>query len=428
MLITWINHYLKHYSGLSKPVFYILLLQFFDSIIISICYFLPLFFVNQLKFDIVLASYVIAFFSLGTVFGGIIGGKIADKITPVKTVIISLILQGLAFLCLAYIRFSYALMLDLLILGIATYSFNTANFLWALSYCGQDPQQKLKVITLLDTSSNLGLGISALFIGLFITKSLFFLAIFSGISLLMISINLLKLKNENFIHISPPENNMQEFEITESHSKLLMCYVLFSLFLSGLIISQLGSTYSIYLHELFPQKQFSGFGLLFALNTFLIVVAQTPLANYCYRFNRIFIIGIGVFLLGSGMCMLSFSISYLLAMLACIIYTIGEMLFFSVAQLTYYENTPVSKKGFFLGIYRMIYASSRVLGPAAGGYIYQQFGSTTLWNLCGIIGLICFLTAIYFYHYSRINRQSTLSRHPADKPRHTETGIIDNTP
>jgi MFS family permease len=109
-------------------------------------------------------------------------------------------------------------------------------------------------------------------------------------------------------------------------------------------------------------------------------------------------IGIGALLLGTGMLLLSLSCMFSLAMLACIIYTIGEMIFFSLSHLICYQNGAEKKKGSSLGIYRMIYASSRVVGPTLGGLIYQQWSGDALWYICGFIGLACFSAC---YHYRK---------------------------
>ena len=55
-------------------------------------------------------------------------------------------------------------------------------------------------------------------------------------------------------------------------------------------------------------------------------------------------IGYGAFLMGFGMFMLNFSFVFYLAIIACVIYTMGEMSFFSVAQLVCYQEGGAQKK------------------------------------------------------------------------------------
>lgn len=104
--------------------------------------------------------------------------------------------------------------------------------------------------------------------------------------------------------------------------------------------------------------------------------------------------GIGAFLMGFGMFMLSFSVTFTLAILACIIYTIGEMLFFSIAQLLCYQSGGEKKKGQSIGLFRTIFAASVFIGPTLGGYIYHRFGGNYVWYLCGFIGVACLISCL----------------------------------
>jgi len=314
-----------------------------------------------------------------------------------------MILQGISFILFSIVHTPIVLMANLFLLGISTYSFITANFLWALSYCHNNEQQKIKTINILDTVANLGLGISALIFSILLMHDLPFLSIIAGVILFSLAAYLVF--NNQLFYKKIPAINTQTADLPALNNStypphIIISIVIMCLFLIGLIISQLSSTYSIYLNSLFPTDNFGGFGLMFALNTFMVVTLQTPIANYCRQYNRLLLIGSGAFLLGFGMFMLTFSFSFLAVALACITYTFGEILFFSVAQLLCYENAPANKKGFILGIYRVVYAASKIIGPAAGGYVYQQYGSNFLWFACGAIGSICLLATLYFYSRS----------------------------
>ncbi|MBX3708979.1 MAG: MFS transporter [Gammaproteobacteria bacterium] len=399
---SWIVQYSQHYSGLPKKCWFTIFLHCLNSTLMSICYFLPLYFTHQLNLDIKTTGFIISTYSLGTIAGGGMGGGTADKISPHIVAIISLIIEGIAFLFLALLHSPIALMINLFFLGMAAYSFITTSFLWALSYCQNSEQKKLRAINILDTSANLGLGVSALIISVLNIHTLHYLLILAGLILFTISYYVLRnaqyhADNLQTYDHSPLMNTSATFT-THSHI-IKISLVISCLFLIGLIISQFSSTYPIYLHHLFPTDQLTGFGLLFALNTLLVVTLQTPLANYFRQYHRLLVIGAGAFLLGFGMFMLTLSPTYFIVVLACIVYTLGEILFFSVAQLICYENAPTNKKGFVLGIYKMIYATSRAIGPAVGSYIFQQYGSTSLWHVCGMIGVLCLLITLYFNRY-----------------------------
>ena len=106
--------------------------------------------------------------------------------------------------------------------------------------------------------------------------------------------------------------------------------------------------------------------------------------------------GIGASMIGGGMFILCFTNSFMLAIISCVIYTLGEMIFFSITQLVCYQQYDANNKGHSLGLYRTVYASSRVAGPLAGGLVFQHYGSETLWCLCGLIGLIALSLCLYY--------------------------------
>jgi MFS family permease len=138
---------------------------------------------------------------------------------------------------------------------------------------------------------------------------------------------------------------------------------------------------------------------LFAINSLLIVFCQTPLVNLFKNSNKLLIAGIGSFLIGTGMSILGFSFTFALAIFSCIVYTAGEMIFFPLTQLICYENGPDNKKGLCLGMFRMTYAASKVLGPIIGGIIYSRWGGNMIWSLSGCIGIICLTAYIYCQRY-----------------------------
>jgi MFS family permease len=178
--------------------------------------------------------------------------------------------------------------------------------------------------------------------------------------------------------------------------KKIVRLVLAILFLVGLIIFQISTTYSIYIKEYFPVYGTHGLGVLFAINAFMVVFLQTPIVNWFQAYNKVLLVGLGAFLMGVGMFVLVFPSFFLFAVISCVIYTVGEMLFFSVAQYICYQYGDDNKKGHSMAIYRMVYASSRVLAPIGGSFIYQELGGKSLWVICGLIGIGCLLACYSF--------------------------------
>lgn len=281
-------------------------------------------------------------------------------------------------------------------LGIGSYGFITSNQLWVLQQCSDSDVQRLKAINLLDVASNLGLSVSGIIISFILLENFKFL--FATISMVLIATSLFLLfVNKKLIDEREAIKFSRSTDFTGSNNKnsKIIIYILFSVFLVGLIISQINSNYPLFLQKKFINLDTRSFSILFILNSMLVVLFQSPLVNAISKYNRIFIVGLGAFLLGFGMLFLNFAIYFYLAVISCIIYTLGEMLFFSVAQLICYEMALPNKKGSSIGIYRTVYAFSRVIGPTFGGIIFST-SPAMLWYVCGLFGLMSLLPAFYF--------------------------------
>ena len=403
-ILLLLKKYFASYGGVPLAAWQGIIVSFVESTLIGICYFLSLYFVNNLGIQIHQAGLLISFYGVGTIFGSLAAGKLSDRYSPNKVSIASLFIQSFVFYGLIHAQSISTLALLLFMLGIGSYGFITSNHAWTLAKCRESEAQRLQAINLLGIASNLGLGLSAIIIGLFSTDR--FPIIFSSSSFLLLLTGLYLIVIEKY----QPSNKIVAHAISScadtlphkpSHTNTtIIKFTLLCLFLSGIIISQTNSNYSLYLQQLFPEMGMKSFSLLFALNTFIVVFLQAPIITLFNQLNKIILIGVGAFLLGLGMLILSFSYIYMIAIFACIVMTLGEILFFSFSQLVCYENVNEEIKGSGLGLYRMTFAASRIVGPLLGGIVFQKFGGNILWYLCALFGFICLIPALHFKKYN----------------------------
>lgn len=381
--------YINSFRGLPKSVWEILSTHFVATVLSGTLYFLSYYFVHILKYDIQTATFFISCYGLGSIAGGLIGGKLTDVYSPRLVSIISLLLEGLAFFCFLKTGTKPLLIANMILFGVASYSFSTANYIWALNSCEKNETQKLKAINILTVISNLGLGFAAIFLGILKVINFETLFICYGLIFFILAgylfLSTTDSKNKGII------KRQKKIDVKHAPNEMFIYLMLFSLFLIGMIISQMNSTYSLYIHANFPTYGLGGFSILFLINTFLVVTMQAPIGSLLSGQDNIKFVGFGSFLVGLGMMILSFATFFSEVVLAIIIYTIGEIIFFSLSLLVCYENSPPEKRGQWTGIYRMTFAVSRVIGPAAGGLIYYHYGPRVLWFFCFILGTATFL-------------------------------------
>lgn len=408
-LLPFAKKYSANYEGLSKTCWQGIVLMGINTFTIGICFFLSLYFVNTQHFTIAMSGLLLSSYGLGTVTGGLITGKCTDKFSPKLIAILSLVAQAIAFFLLTLLKSTVALIPNLFLLGFAAYGFKTSNNVWMLAMCADDANLRYRTISVSHVAANFGLGISGVFIGSmekYGFQSIFYL---SGTLLISSAIYLFFQKNAGPIH-SLPTNQ----QANNKHAKAgqIVILILNCVFLVGLIIAQLGSTYPIFIQELFPHTGFKAVSTLFILDTFLIVFFQAPLTTMVSKNNKLLVTGSGAFLMGLGMLVLSFSSVFYLAIISCIIWTTGEMLFISTAQLLCYECSNTNNKGQSLGLFQTTFAVSNVFGPVFGGLVYQHCGGNILWYISMVIGVFCFLLCWYFsgsYAYTSSQKGSISS-------------------
>ena len=390
------QYYLACYRGLTSSAWRGIGLNFLQSLLIGIFYFLTIYFVNVLHFNVKQAGVIISCYGLGTILGGFLGGKLADRFAPRRILCFSLTLQGLMYLCLPSLHHVPALAANLLFQGIASYSFVTANYAQVLQACAFDETHRLKALNLLNVAANIGLALSASLISILPLTCFKQLFLIIGAGLVgLAAYGYAGLREETSLRAETTEVPVA----VKKPRRHLVTVVLACIFLVGLIVAQRSSTYSLYLVDLFPERGVQGFGLLFTLNTVLVITLQNPLVSSLGRLNKAWVVGCSAFLIGAGMASLLFVTQFSTAIIACIIYTLGEMIFFSFAQLILYQNSQQQKRGQSLGLFRTIYAASRAVGPMLGGYIYFHAGGATLWGCCGVIGVLALLACTNVSRY-----------------------------
>lgn len=401
-----IKIYLANYSGVPKTCWQGIFLTLVESLAIGVCFFLSLYFVNTLHVDMTTAGILISCYGVGTSIGGILSGKLCDNMSSQTISIISLVTQALAFFLLAELNSIVLLMINLFVLGVASYGFTTANNVWMLKHCEEHSDIRLKVINISRAALNLGFGLSGFLIGVIAVYGFQPIFYISCVSLFLSAIYLFFQKDrqenigDNNIQSIAKNCESQNESIIQKENKKVILLILTCLFLIGLIIAQLSITYPIYLQDAFPALGVKAVSILFILDTVLIVLFQAPLVNMLNNYNKILATGIGAFLMGLGMLVLSFSLSFFLAIISCVIWTIGEMIFVAMAQLVCYEKGAQKKKGQSMGIYQAVFACSKIIGPLIGGFIYHTYGGNFLWYLSALIGAVCLIACNHYKKYA----------------------------
>ena len=152
------------------------------------------------------------------------------------------------------------------------------------------------------------------------------------------------------------------------------------------VLAQLFGTYPLTIYEVYRLPEYT-VGLVFTLNTLVIVVFQMVVIRMVERFDTLRVVGVGAFLLCGGFSLLQFTSSLALIRLTVLVWTLGEMLTTPLLEGFVAERSPIASRGQYMGMFSAAFSGAFVLAPLGGTWVYEVFGYRTLWWTCGVIGV-----------------------------------------
>jgi MFS family permease len=190
---------------------------------------------------------------------------------------------------------------------------------------------------------------------------------------------------------------------------ILLIFSFLTLFL-GMVYTQgyVGLPLDMQSHGLGPGQ----YGTAIAVNGFLVILMTIPVSNMAAKWPRFETVAVSALLLGLGFGSTALASNFSLFALSVAIWTLGEIASTSVAPTIIADLSPVELRGLYQGIFGAAWGLAYFIGPLAGGWIYENLGSDTLWFGCLVIGIVlafCYyvLSAPAKRHMTESNSLST---------------------
>src|SRR5262249_12221228 len=133
------------------------------------------------------------------------------------------------------------------------------------------------------------------------------------------------------------------------------------------------------------------YGLLFTINTLLIVFFEVPLNIVTLAWPPRLSLAVGSFFVTLGFTGLLFVTTEWHVFILVLFCTLGEMILFPSAHAYMAEISPEHERGNYMSIFNMAMNFGYFLGPLLGGLIISGYSYQALWLICGIWGLVSVL-------------------------------------
>jgi MFS family permease len=131
----------------------------------------------------------------------------------------------------------------------------------------------------------------------------------------------------------------------------------------------------------------STFGMLFAVNTLLIVLLEVPLnlatAHWAHRTSLV----VGAVLATAGFAGLGLVTGVWSAAVTVVVWTFGEMILFPSMSSYVADVAPARRRGEYMGAYSMAFGIGFTVGPGLGTWVMDRHGPGALWSGVAVVGL-----------------------------------------
>jgi MFS family permease len=231
------------------------------------------------------------------------------------------------------------------------------------------PEMRTRALALNRLAANLGFSFGPMIGGVLATIDFRLLFLVDGLTTLAAAALLLWFFGMRPIESHAQVSMAQHLRISPLRDKTFIVTLLLML-ASVTVFFQLGSTYPLYLRDHYQMSK-RLIGMMFAVNTTVIVVIEMLLIDAIKHWPPLRTIGWGCCLSCLGFGLLPFGSTALFAIAAMLVVTMGEMLSFPISAGFVANRSSRGNEGLYMGWYTLMFAAASVLGPAIGSAIYQ---------------------------------------------------------
>ncbi len=388
-----LRFYREAFSGLPRAVWLVTLVSFVHRSGTMVLPFLTLYLTSQQQLSPRGAGVILSVYGVGAVGGSYLGGWLSDRIGSLPTQRLSLGLAALCFVALSLMPTPLSIALVVALLSVAAESFRPAN---AVTLAEVSPAElHVRAFSLRRVGMNLGMAIGPACGGLLVAYSyrlLFFVE--AGVCVLTAGLLWLLFGNAP----SPARRDGQRAETPDPRLSpwrdgVFLALVGLTLLLATVLCQLLG-TYPLTLSEVYGLPATS-VGLVFTINTLLIVVFQMLVIRAVERFDTLRVVGLGALLLCGGFGLLPFAPVMPLVAITVVVWTLGEMLTTPLLEGFVAKRSPAASRGRYMGVFGAAFSGAFVLAPLGGTWLYEAWGYRTLWFSCAGLGVVLWLGFVW---------------------------------
>ena len=368
--------------------------------------FLTLYLTAQREIPVSQAALMVSLFGAGSFIAQLSGGELTDRLGRRPVMLMSFFITPVFMVVLGLAR-------DLALISIATFlvGFFTDLYRPAVGAAIADlvpPESRTRAYGYNYWAINMGAAVAPLLAGLIADYNFFILFLADAVTTaffgFIVLFGIRETRPAQAHHASGVSVSERIFQL--KRAPILLIYSFITLFF-GIVYMQGNVTLPLDMqaHGLVP----AAYGAAIAVNGFLIILMTIPVSNMAAKWPRFETVAVASVLMGLGFGFTALATNLPLFALSVAIWTFGEIAATSVGPTIIADLSPVELRGLYQGIFGAAWGLSYFVGPLAGGWVYEHWGSDALWLGCLVVG---FVTALCYLALSAPARRQMLKPPP----------------
>ncbi|MGH7491032.1 MAG: MDR family MFS transporter [bacterium] len=352
--------------------------------------FLVLYLTEHLHFPESKAGLVLSIYGIGSLVTSPLAGRFSDRLGPLRVMRLSLLLSGAVLFFFPLVHDYPAILCIAFFWAMLNEAFRPASMSVISDWV--QPERRKAAFALSRLAINLGMSIGPAaggFIASISFTALFFIdgatSVIAGAVLALFSLRAVIAKTSNPVPATP--GGAAAVRSTSVFADRRFLYFLAALLPVIVVFFQHNSTLPLFIvREL--QLPESDYGILFAINTVMIILMEVPLNTSMAHWPHRHAMGLACVLWGAGFGALMFATGMPSAAFTVAVWTFGEMILFPTAAAYVSDIAPTERRGMYMGIYQMTFSLGFILAPWMGTLIFERFGSSWLWGMTFALGCL----------------------------------------
>lgn len=362
--------------------------------------FLMIYASHRLEMPLTVVASLLSLNALVGLITSFLGGPLIDRFGRKWIMVVSLALNGLAYLTLGYADSYLQFAVLLSISGAVNPLYRVGADAMMADLIPKE--KRIDAYALLRLSNNLGVAIGPAFGG-FIAASSYNLAFFFASAGMMIyGLLIARLARETLparetydpaglaLKENPPKEKFGGYLDILKDFPYMGFIVAFTLvMMCASLIWVLLPVYAMDVHNV-PIKMY---GFIPTVNALMVVTLQLFVTRLTKRFSPLPVVAIGSVFYTVAVGAVMFMHDFWGFMVCMVVLTIGELIIVPTSSTYVANHAPVDKRGRYMGLYAITWGVASGIAPVFGGHLNDVYGPSATWiggAVVGAIGVLAF--------------------------------------